>query len=154
MISSRPRPFRVSKNLEARRSSDNTAFWDHRKRVQDVIERMELEYDKALLTLHPLGISVSAALYNQMIGSNVKIHSVWLLHIAWIAWILGIITTLGSFRTSIFANRTALDEHDIGQQASDKAGTPNLLTTIFNWSSGILFIAGVVLSALFLSRKI
>jgi hypothetical protein len=49
-----------------------------------MIERMELEYDKVLLALHPLGISVSAALYNQMIGSKVKIHSVWLLHVAWI----------------------------------------------------------------------
>jgi hypothetical protein len=33
----------MPKNLEARRSFDNTAFWDHRKRVQDVIERMELD---------------------------------------------------------------------------------------------------------------
>jgi hypothetical protein len=49
-----------------------------------MIERMELEYDKVLLALHPLGISASAALYNQMIGSKVKIHSVWLLHVAWI----------------------------------------------------------------------
>jgi hypothetical protein len=49
-----------------------------------MIERMELEYDKVLLALHPLGISVSAALYYQMIGSKVKIHSVWLLHVAWI----------------------------------------------------------------------
>jgi hypothetical protein len=29
-----------------------------------MIEGMELEYDKVLLALHPLGISVSAALYN------------------------------------------------------------------------------------------
>jgi hypothetical protein len=33
----------MPKNLEARRSFDNTAFWDHRKRVQDVTERMELD---------------------------------------------------------------------------------------------------------------
>jgi hypothetical protein len=79
-----------------------------RKRVQDVIERMELEYDKALLALHPLGISVSAALHNQMIGSKVKIHSVWLLHVAWMVWGLGIIATLLSFRTSVLANERAL----------------------------------------------
>jgi hypothetical protein len=30
-------------------AADDTAFRDYRKRVQDVIERMELEYDKALL---------------------------------------------------------------------------------------------------------
>jgi hypothetical protein len=40
------------------KESHSTAYWEHRKRLQDLIERMELEYDKALLALHPLGITV------------------------------------------------------------------------------------------------
>jgi hypothetical protein len=113
----RLRRIRRPSDLEAPRSAEDTAFWDYRKRVQDVIERMELEYDKALLALHPLGISVSAALHNQMIGSKVKIHSVWLLHAAWMVWGLGIIATLLSFRTSVLANERALEKHDQGNQS-------------------------------------
>jgi hypothetical protein len=128
-------------------------FWDHRKRIQDLIERMELEYDKALLVLHPLGISVSAALYGQMLGSKVPIRSVGLLHWAWIAWILGIIATLGSFRTSVLANRDALEKHDSQEHAdfNYQPGIAERLTVIFNWSSGVLFVIGVILAALFLS---
>jgi hypothetical protein len=33
-----------------------------RKRTYDIIERMELEHDKALLILHPVGISVTSSL--------------------------------------------------------------------------------------------
>jgi hypothetical protein len=111
---------------------------------------MELEYDKALLALHPLGISVSAALHNQMIGSKVKIHSVWLLHVAWMVWGLGIIATLLSFRTSVLANERALEKHDQAQlsDANYLAGW-HTVTTICNWSSGILFVSGVILAALF-----
>jgi hypothetical protein len=156
MNQNRVRRIRRPENSEARQSADNTAFWDYRKRVQDLIERMELEYDKALLALHPLGISVSAALYNQMIGLKVQIHSLWLLYFAWIAWGLGIIATLGSFRTSVCANRNALEKYDVGEHtdANHRLGMANALTTILNWSSGALFVIGVGLAALFLSRRL
>jgi hypothetical protein len=62
---------------------------EFRKRVQDAIEKMELEFDKALLALHPLGITVSAALYNQLIASKIPIRSQWCIFSAWIFWILG-----------------------------------------------------------------
>ena len=117
---------------------------------------MELEYDKALLVLHPLGISVSAALYNQMVSAKVKIHSVRLLHLAWLAWIIGMLATLVSFRTSIKANRWALELHDLGErwETNSKARCYNFRTTFCNWSSGLLLITGVVLVALFLSKQL
>jgi hypothetical protein len=42
---------------------------EYRKRIQDAIERMEIEYDKALLALNPAAITVSIALYNQLIAA-------------------------------------------------------------------------------------
>jgi hypothetical protein len=100
--------------------TSNDRGWEHRKRLQDLIERMELEYDKALLALHPLGISVSAALYNQMLAAKITIQSVYILHWSWVVWILGIVATLVSFRTSVKANLLALDQHDLGQQLDEK----------------------------------
>jgi hypothetical protein len=113
---------------------------------------MELEYEKALLALHPLGISVSAALYNPMIGSKVEVRSAWLLHLAWTAWVIGITATLLLFRSSIRANSIALDQNDEDQRldANRKSGWQTL-TDICNWSSGILFVVGVALAAVFLS---
>src|SRR5260370_37533574 len=81
---------------------------EFRNRVQDAIEKMELEFDKALLALHPLGITVSAALYNQLIASKIPIRSQWCIFSAWIFWILGITSTLVSFRTSVISNRSNL----------------------------------------------
>jgi hypothetical protein len=61
-----------------------------------------------------------------------------------------------SFRTSILANRDALDKHDQGQQseANYQSGIASRLTAFLNWLSGILFVSGVTLAALFLSRKL
>jgi hypothetical protein len=78
---------------------------------------MELEYDKALLALHPLGITVTAGLYNQMTAAKLKIHSEWSLYLSWSAWILGLVATLLSFQTSVHANREALDRHDAGEHS-------------------------------------
>ena len=142
--------------IEAARRDEDAAR-EYRKRLQDVIERMELEYDKALLALHPLGISVTAALYNQMIGAKVEIHSVWLLHSAWIAWGFGIFATLLSFRSSIRANSIALDQHDLELNDQDQDVDANhksgwrTLTVFCNWSSGGLFVIGVALAAFFLA---
>jgi hypothetical protein len=52
--------------MEGARTIEDATPRVHRKGLQDVIELMELEYDNALLALHPFGISVSAALNNQM----------------------------------------------------------------------------------------
>jgi hypothetical protein len=149
----RARPIRRPADSEAMQRSKERR-WEHRERIQNLIERMELEYDKALLVLHPLGISVSAALYNQMIAAKVKIHSVSLLHWSWLAWIVGMSATLVSFRTSVRANRWALELHDRGErwETNYKARCYDLLTTICNWSSAVLLIIGVVLAALFLSK--
>jgi hypothetical protein len=140
---------RSTSEIEAARSDEDAAR-EYRKRLQDVIERMELEYDKALLALHPLGISVTAALYNQMIGSKVEIHSTWLLHFAWAAWVAGILATVLSFRSSILAISVALDQHDEDQPANRKS-VWQTVTVICNWSSGLLFVIGVALAAFFLA---
>jgi hypothetical protein len=141
-----------SRETDAMRTS-NDRSWEHRKRLQDLVERMELEYDKALLALHPLGISVSAALYNQMLAAKITIQSVYLLHWSWVVWIGGIFATLASFRTSVRANQLALDQHDLGQQLDEncEAKWYDLLTTFCNIASGLLFVAGVCLAALFFS---
>jgi hypothetical protein len=79
------------------------------------MEKMELEFDKALLALHPLAITISAALYNQLVAATIPPRNRWLVLVAWGSWILGIICTLLSFRTSVISNRRNLDRFDEGK---------------------------------------
>jgi hypothetical protein len=56
---------------DAPSDTPDSAGLEFRKRVQDVMEKMELEFDKALLALHPLAITISAALYNQLVAAKI-----------------------------------------------------------------------------------
>jgi hypothetical protein len=152
----------VSISLTLKRTSDEetTASDDvtaserieFRKRVQDAIEKMELEFDKALLALHPLGITVSAALYNQLIASKIPIGSQWCIFSAWIFWILGITSTLVSFRTSVISNRRNLDRFDEEtlDHSNYKDAWSDCATTSLTWGSMFCFVLGVVFAAAFL----
>ena len=125
---------------------------EFRKRVQDAIEKMELEFDKALLALHPLGITVSAALYNQLIASKIPIRSQWCIFSAWIFWILGITSTLVSFRTSVISNRRNLDRFDEEtlDHSNYKDAWSDFATASLTWGSMFCFVLGVVFAAAFL----
>lgn len=125
---------------------------EFRKRVQDVIEKMELEFDKALLALHPLGITVSAALYNQLLASKIPVRSQWCIFSAWIFWILGMTSTLVSFRTSVISNRRNLDRFDEEtlDHSNYKDAWSDCATTSLTWGSMFCFALGVVFAAAFL----
>jgi hypothetical protein len=89
---------------------------EYKKRVQDSIERMELEYDKALLTLNPAAITVSIAMYNQLIAVTKGVpRETALLHLAWLCWLSGTICTLLSFLLSKMALQKALAKYEEGQ---------------------------------------
>src|SRR5258706_14564881 len=69
----------------------------YRDRMLDAMERMELEYDKALLVLHPLGISVTSALFVSLLNAKAVIPDRSLLFISWSIWTAGVILILASF---------------------------------------------------------
>jgi hypothetical protein len=123
---------------------------DYRKRLSDSIERMETEYDKALLTLNPAAITVSLALYNQLLTASKVPHCVTLLHIAWLCWIVATLCTLASFLLSKKAMEHALDRHCEGiLNGSNYKSVLNECTVYLNWSAGIGFLFGVIFAAIF-----
>jgi hypothetical protein len=98
----------------------DSAATEYKKRVQDAIERMEIEYDKALLALNPAAITVSIALYNQLIAAAKVPPDTWLLHIAWFLWLAATVCTLLSFLFSKMALEQALAKFEQGQLDASK----------------------------------
>ena len=129
--------------------SDPAAI-EYTKRVHDSIERMEIEYDKALLALNPAAITVSIALYNQLIAAAKAPPDTWLLHIAWLCWVVATVSTLLSFLLSKMALQQALAKFEEGQLTASNYKSPlNQWTVIMNWVAGGGFLLGLICAACF-----
>jgi hypothetical protein len=117
---------------------------------------MELEYDKALLVLHPLGISATSAILLAL-WNRYALISGWayaFLFASWIVWLTGIVATLLSFRFSIALNHRVIellvaeelptgDDEVIKEWDQRNAWATHL--------SGIFFVLGVIFAAIFLT---
>ncbi len=125
-----------------------------RDRLLDTVERMELEYDKALLVLHPLGISVTSALFVSLLNSHSVIRHREILLFAWSIWILGVIATLLSFVLSAKMHKVAAAEWRENRDPSDKLLVRRLgfWIGVTNYGSGFLFVLGIIVAAVFLMR--
>ena len=111
----------------------------------------------ALLALHPLAITISAALYNQLVAAKIPFRNRWLVLVAGGSWVFGIVCTLLSFRFSVISNRRNLDRFDEGKlHASNyRDAWVDCATSVLTYGSMFFFVVGVILAAAFLlSQKI
>lgn len=126
----------------------------YRDRLLDTMERMELEYDKALLVLHPLGISVTSALFVSLLNAKTEIPNRSLLFISWSIWTLGVIFILASFAVSAKLQQVAIKEWEDRKNPNKNPLIKNLgiWNAITTYGSGILFVIGICVAAVFLIR--
>jgi hypothetical protein len=123
-----------------------------RKRTYDIIERMELEHDKALLILHPLGISVTSSLLVALWNKNAAISPLAYVFMfaSWLVWLGGIIATLASFRMSVLLHQRVLQfllaNKDPGND--DEVKRRNRRNSQATSSSGAAFVLGVLFAAI------
>lgn len=124
----------------------------YRDRLLNTMERMELEYDKALLVLHPLGISVTSALFVSLLNAKAAIPDRTLLFVSWSIWTLGVILILASFAISAKMQQVAIrqweDREDPSQNSLIK--TLGFWNAIATYGSGVLFVVGIFVAAVFL----
>jgi len=124
----------------------------YRDRLLNTVERMELEYDKALLVLHPLGISVTSALFVALLNSGSIIHHRNYLFGSWFIWMAGVVFTLASFVLSARLHKAACAQWEENNDP-DKDPTVKCLgfwTGLATYGSGILFVIGIFLASVFL----
>jgi hypothetical protein len=131
---------------------DLDPYKDDRNRTYEMLQRMELEYDKALLILHPLGISVTSGLLVALWNNHATItpFAYLCMYLAWVAWLVGIVATLASFRISVALHQRVLrfllaDQNPTGDDGVESGNRWNTRAT---YCSGIAFVTGVLLAAI------
>ena len=127
---------------------------DYRKTLQALEQKMQSEYDKAIMALSGGALGVSMTFLKDIVLDQ-GVHGGNFLLWAWICWGASVTSTLFSFYTSAQALRRAVqqtDDHAIYLEMV--GGKLNCVTKILNFCAGALFMLGVILIVLFASHNL
>ncbi|HEY4302430.1 MAG TPA: hypothetical protein VGM73_16275 [Candidatus Didemnitutus sp.] len=139
------------KNDESEAAASRKTYRDTLLSLQ---EKMQAEYDKALLTLSGGAFGLSALIIKDLIGTD-KAKGSLLLLIAWVSWATSMLAVIASFFTSTFAMEKAVKQTDEGTIARENAGGIfNCATQLFNITSGSAFFLGVIFFSFFLHHNL
>ncbi|RME59841.1 hypothetical protein D6779_03325 [Candidatus Parcubacteria bacterium] len=112
-------------------------------------QKAQEDFDKTILTLSGSALGVTFAFIKDIVGDKPIINSD-LIFFAWLSWGISISAVLLSYYFSHLALRKAIKQVDNGEiYKSHPGGLFDLITGILNALSGILFLVGVILAALF-----
>jgi uncharacterized membrane protein len=138
----------------------------HRQEVyantrKDLLDRQlsnSEKFDNAIITLSTGALAISLAFIKDIVPLQ-KAQNLWLLRASW--WLFGfsIISTLASFvasqlgisRQLKYAEEYYLNKRD---EYLKKRNYPAILTDFLNYSSGILFVAAIILTIFFVSSNL
>jgi len=138
----------------------------HRREVyantrKDLLDRQlsnSEKFDNAILTLSTGALAISLAFIKDIVPLKMA-QNLWLLTASW--WLFGfsIISTLVSFAASQlgisrqlkYAEEYYLNKRD---EYLEKRNYPAILTEFLNYSSGILFIAAIIVTICFVSSNL
>jgi hypothetical protein len=127
---------------------------DYRKTLQALEQKMQSEYDKAIMALSGGALGVSMTFLKDIVLDH-GVHGGNFLLWAWICWGASITATLFSFYTSGQALRRAVQQTDDDKIFGEIVGGKfNCITKILNFNAGVLFMLGVILIAVFASRNL
>jgi hypothetical protein len=116
----------------------------YRDSLLSLKEKMEAQYDKAVLTLSGGAIGISITFTKELIGKDHLNAPNWLVT-AWLCWSASLAAILWSFYTSAKAMETAIlqtDQHALYRER--RGGIFDWLTRYLNAIAGALFIFGLV----------
>jgi hypothetical protein len=135
-------------------ADDKKKLSEYRQHLVLAEQKAQDDYDKSIMSLSGGALGVSFAFIEKFVDRN-HIVSVCMLQWSWIAWGLSLAAVIMSFWCSRRALRRAINEFDHNAPAQQTpGGIMSHLTEIFNILSGILFVAGVILMAIFASENL
>jgi small-conductance mechanosensitive channel len=138
----------------------------HRQEVyaetrRDLLDRQlsnSEKFDNAILTLSTGALAISLAFIKDIVPLKIA-QNIWLLRASW--WLFGfsIISTLVSFAASqcgISRQLKYAEEYYLNKKDEylKKRNYPAILTDCLNYSSGILFIAAIIFTIMFVSSNL
>jgi hypothetical protein len=135
-------------------------YWTQFERVEDGVADQTDSFDKAMLTLSSAALGVSLAFIKDIVPLG---HITWkaALVLSWIAFALCIIVTVVSFRVSIRGHKHRRDLLDEIYKKKDRTLAQNLRTSVWSkiltgctWAALFLFLAGLVLTVIFVVKNV
>lgn len=127
---------------------------DYRKLLVAAEQKAQEDFDKTVLTLSSGALGISFAFIKDIVGDQPIIQPQFLLY-SWIVWGISVTCVLISFYFSGQALRQAIKQVDAGKiHSQTPGGTYSKLTALLNALGGILFLAGVILIAIFISQNL
>lgn len=131
----------------------------YREKLQELETRMQSEYDKAVMTLSGGAIGISFAFIKDICLDR-YFRTPGLLIAAWIIWGMSIVSVLFSYQFSVLAMRKAVDQLDESRRTGvpidpeEFGGFYNKWTWALNFTGGALFLVGVMLLGIFVSKNL
>lgn len=130
------------------------AMKEYRQHLVEAQQKSLESFDKTILSLSGGALAISLVFVHDIIGDG-EMSGACLLFIAWVCWIVSMVSTLSSFLFSHHALRKAIDQVDAGAIHTDKRGGRfNLATHVANVLSLIAFVIGVILIVIFVSLNL
>jgi hypothetical protein len=131
-----------------------TQLDEYRELLSSLEEKMQSEYDKAVMTLSGGALGISLTFLKDIVKQTPLIHPGWLMA-AWICWGASVGAVLMSFLTSLNAMRKALRQVELKVIYYEKpGGWLDILTLVLNIMSGGLFLFGVIFIAVFMEQNL
>lgn len=127
------------------------AMDEYRLHLVEAQQKSLEAFDKTILSLSGGALAISLVFVHDIIGDG-EIRGSCLLFIAWVCWIVSMVSTLSSFLLSHHALRKAIDQVDAGViHTNYPGGRFNYATHVANVLSFIAFVIGVILIVIFVS---
>lgn len=133
---------------------ENDPLQRYREHCVSAGQKVQEDYDKAVLTLSGGALGVSFAFIKDVIGPGAITHPRLLLG-AWIVWGMSVVITLASYWFSGRALRKAINQIDAGNiHGKVPGGAYAGITESLNAVGGLLFVTGVILMVFFVSANV
>jgi hypothetical protein len=114
-------------------------------------QKAQEDYDKTVLALSGGALGITFAFVTDLVGQKPIVWPTALL-VAWVAWGVSVTCVLGSFFFSQQALRRTIDQLDASRiREEHPGGVFSKVTAILNALGGVLFLAGVVSTILFVA---
>jgi hypothetical protein len=134
-------------------NTNHTLYREYYEKCYANIRESEILIDKNILYLSSGALAVTLGTITQLSTHNNK----WFIISAWVCYIIAITCTLLSFFTSIGAHKKSIADAEnllIKNQQTHSAKKYDKITQLFSFSSFILFIIGIILTAIYYAMNL
>jgi hypothetical protein len=126
---------------------------EYRTHLVEARQKAFEDFDKTVLTLSGGALAVSITFVKDLLGPGALSYERCLLS-AWVCWGVSVLTVLVSYYSSQLTLNRAINQIDSGTRSSRPGGLFRVFTLTLNAVGGLLFLAGLILLIVFVSRNL